>query len=360
MRKTRCLYPKGTSPEGMVSVSQIQCWMSCGKRWEYSYLEGLAPRVERPYLTIGKLCHVGMQAAMERLWLCQRERGGDPLYPVTVDDLAREGAYAIREEHARYMDGIDFLPEELPGFEQVRDDALAVFDQALREFDPLRWEVLTVHDGHEDLPAVELHFKVPCPGSKGLHGYIDAILRDRESGQVWCTDYKFRSQLQDDEEESFNLQNAVYMWACHRMGIEVTGTQTWQHFNRPAADPALTKGGVSRARIRTTWDHYRRFVEERGLDPADYAEMEEKLADVEWFRATLEYRNADTVRRIWDGIVVPASWGIRRAAMGGNRRALFPWNCRGCQFRELCQAELRGYDADFVRGSQYTRKAHRQ
>lgn len=360
MRKTKCLYPEGASPEGMVSASQIQCWMACGKRWEYSYLEGLSPRVERPYLTMGKLCHVGMHAAMERLWMAQRENLLDPEYPVGIDVLAREGEAAIREEHARYMEGIDYLQEELPEFERLLADALDVFGQALGEFDPLRWEVLTVYDGEGELPALELHFKVPCAGSKGLHGYVDAILRDRETGHAWCVDYKFRSQLEDPEEEQFSLQNAVYMRACERMGVDVVGTLTWQHLNRPAAWPALTKGGVSRARIRTTWARYREFVKAQGLDPADYAEMEEKLADVEWFREVYEHRSPETVRRVWDEVVVPAAWGIRRSAKGGNRRALFPWNCRGCQFRDLCQAELRGYDAGDVRQRQYTRKEHRK
>lgn len=360
MRKTKCLYPEGASPEGMVSASQIQCWMSCGKRWEYSYLEGLSPRVERPYLTMGKLCHVGMHAAMARLWLAQREGEADPESPVGMEVLAREGATAIREEYTAYMSGIDYLQEELPEFERLLADALDVFGQALGEFDPLRWEVLTVYDGEEELPALELHFKVPCAGSKGLHGYIDAVLRDRETGYAWCVDYKFRSQLQADDEEAFNIQNAIYMRACRRMGLDVVGTLTWQHLNVPASDPQLTKGGVSRARIRTTWERYRKFVQDHGFDPADYAEMEEKLSDVEWFRETREYRSDDTVREIWDQIVVPAAWGVRRSSKGGNRRAMFPWNCRGCQFRELCQAELRGYDADDVRQRQYTRKEHRK
>ena len=109
MRKTKCLYPEGASPEGMVSASQLQCWMACAKRWEYSYLEGLSPRVERPYLTMGKLCHVGMHAAMARLWLAQREKLLDPEYPVGVGVLAREGESAIRGRYARYMEGIDYL-----------------------------------------------------------------------------------------------------------------------------------------------------------------------------------------------------------------------------------------------------------
>ena len=105
---------------------------------------------------------------------------------------------------------------------------------------------------------------------------------------------------------------------------------------------------------------YLSIPESTVLDPADYAEMEGKLADVEWFRETYELRAPDTVRAIWDEVVVPAAWGVRRSSKGGSRRSMFPWNCRGCQFRELCQAELRGYDADDVRQRQYTRKEHRK
>ena len=79
VRKTRCLYPEGASPEGMVSATQLQSWMACGKRWEYGYLEGLAPRVERPYLTIGKMCHIGFYAAMKRLWEYRRDVRSDPM-----------------------------------------------------------------------------------------------------------------------------------------------------------------------------------------------------------------------------------------------------------------------------------------
>ena len=293
---------------------------------------------------------------MRHAWMVEHDRGGCG----DLHEMADVGMARIREEYGRYLEGMELLPEELPEFEQRLNDALAVFEQALAEFDPTRWEVLTVVDGGQERPALELHFLIPCAGSEGLHGYVDAILRDRETGHAWCVDYKFRSQLQADDEEAFNIQNAIYMRACRRMGLDVVGTLTWQHLNVPASDPQLTKGGVSRARIRTTWERYRRFVQDHGLDPADYAEMEEKLADVEWFRETREYRSDDTVREIWDQIVVPAAWGVRRSSKGGNRRAMFPWNCRGCQFRELCQAELRGYDADFVRQSQYVRKEHRQ
>ena len=48
----------------MVSCTQLQAYLSCPRRWSYSYVEGLRPRMERPYLTVGKLIHKGFEAAM--------------------------------------------------------------------------------------------------------------------------------------------------------------------------------------------------------------------------------------------------------------------------------------------------------
>ena len=64
-KNTKGLFPEGMSTCGMVSVSQLQTFMSCPKKWAYNYIDNLKPRVERPYLTVGKLCHTGMQHAMK-------------------------------------------------------------------------------------------------------------------------------------------------------------------------------------------------------------------------------------------------------------------------------------------------------
>lgn len=354
MRKTKCLYPEGASPEGMVSASQIQSYMSCAKKWEYVYMQGLTPRVERSYLTIGKLCHRGMEAAMTARW-------NDP--DMDIDMLEGCGLSAMSDMFDDYMESIEYLVEERPEFDKIRTDAVRVFIQSLREFDPLKYEVLTVtRDGVEE-PALELHFCIPCSRTNGLHGYIDAILREVDTGHVWCTDYKFRRSLSPDEEEQFNIQNAIYSKACSDMGIDITGTMTWQHSNVPASVPKVNKdGSLSKAKIKTTWDVYLQCIEELGLDPSDYAEMEQKLADNEFWRATKEYRNPDTVYNIWNRIVVPMADAIslRRNSDGGNAMSMYPWNCKMCQFTSLCQAELRGYDVDFIKASEYTQKKHRQ
>lgn len=353
MKNTKYLFnEKKMTPDGMVSISQLQTFLACKKKWEYNYIEGLKPRVERSYLTIGKLCHKGMQAAMQMLWRYPR---------CTLEQLTQHGLDAMYNMGEEYMGNTPMLDEEIPEFQQMRNDAASIFEQALEEFNPLKYEVVTVVKNQKEVPALELHFKVPCPPTRGMHGYIDAILKDRETGFTWCVDYKFRKSLSPDEDEAFNIQNAVYSYACQKMGIDITGTMTWQHTNTPASDPQLLKtGAVSRAKVKTTWRHYEKFCRDHGEDPADYEEeMKEKLADIEWFRATKEYRNEETIEQIWNECVRPVAKAVKSAhnKNANNYRSLYPWNCKMCQYQSLCQAELRDYDADAIREREYTRKA---
>lgn len=358
MKNTKFLYDVNQKPEGMVSVSQIQSFLSCKKKWEYGYIDGLTPRVEKSYLSIGKLCHKGMQVAMQELWRRQNNAGGGSTN--WFEELKKLGLEAIRSEWTEYMNETPLLEEELTDMDQLFHDASSVFAQAFREFEPWKYEVLTLYRGGEPIPALELHFRVPCPPTKGLHGYIDAILKDKETGFIWCTDYKFRRSLSPDEDEAFNIQNAVYAYACQRMGIGITGTMTWQHVNTPAADPQVLKDGkISRAKVKTTWERYARFCREHGQNPDDYTEeMQEKLSSIEWFRATYEYRNKETVQRIWQACVVPAARAVRSAhgKNAVNYPSLYPWNCKMCQFQSLCQAELRGYDVDAIKQREYTKR----
>lgn len=358
---TPCLfYEDSMTPERMVSVSQIGTFLACRRRWHYAYREGLRQRRERDYLTVGKLCHAGMEAAMKLRWYYAME-GADP----DLQDLIEVGTTAVIRMWSDYMAVTDFLDEELPEQRELLDRAMDVFAEALEEFDPLRWVPLTVVRDGEPAPALELHFCVPCAGSEGLHGYIDAILRDLETGQTWCVDYKFRRTLAADDDERFNLQNAVYMMACRQMGIDVAGTMTWQRYNTPSAVPKFNRdGSVSRSKIKCTWTRFRRFLEEAGLDACDYAEMEGKLADVEMCRATREVRSDEMIDLVWNQIIESASRSI--CCLSNSYEPLDctpsmdPWTCRLCSFQSLCQAELRGYDADYIRETEYTLRSHRQ
>ena len=331
----------------MVSCTQLQAYLSCPRRWSYAYLEGLRPRTERPYLTAGRLIHSGFEAAM-RL----RADGCED-----VEAMVNAGLLAIKEEAEEHA--LQFEGQSVEVLSDAAREACEVFCEALPEFDPTRWDVMRVGG----VPALELHFWTPCPHSEGLHGYVDAVLRERATGQVWCVDYKFRSRLASEDDERFSLQRAVYARACRDLGVPVTGTLTWQRLRRCEAVPkVLRDGSMSRAKIMCTWPRYRGALIEAGLDPADYEEMEGKLAGVEMSREIREVRSDEMLERVWGQVVVPTAMEVRRRRewqpLGVPMQcvpALDPMRCRLCPYAELCQAELRGYDADFVRAEGFTR-----
>ena len=110
MKNTKYLFDEKQTTEHMVSVSQIQTFLSCRNKWKYNYIDNLTPRIERSYLTIGKLCHKGMQEAMQLLWKCP---------DITLSDLTYVGLIAMRDMGAEYMETIPMLDEEIPDFEQM-------------------------------------------------------------------------------------------------------------------------------------------------------------------------------------------------------------------------------------------------
>ena len=194
MKNTKFLFDETQTPEGMVSVSQLQTFLSCAKKWSYNYIDNLAPRVDRAYLTIGKLCHRGMQVAMQKAW---EDRDNPTANWLVWRDA---GVNAIGDGWKEYMDSVPLLDEEVPDMEQMYHDALSVFTQAYEEFQPWKYRVLTVVRNKKQFPALELHFRVPCPPTKGLHGFIDAILQDRDKrtcGRPGCAEEWLRKSGQD-------------------------------------------------------------------------------------------------------------------------------------------------------------------
>lgn len=353
--------------DNMISASQILAWLKCRKNWGYGYIDKLKRRVERPFLTIGKLCHVGMAAAWTEHYaqMCHFIVLGINADKAAVDleKCVDMGYRAIQLEYDKYMSENTFLEDEIPIQEQLRYDSLIIFRNAFLRFEPEKWEVATVpgtKKGEKPVPAIELHFRIPFAGYRGLHGFIDAVLINKETGQMYSVDYKFQKSLGNEEEEAYNLQNAIYMYVTRKIGLETVGTITYRHLNTPPSLPSINKNGtISRAKIKTDWQTYAAFCEANGQNPAEYAEdMYPKLAEIEWVKPVYEYRNDETMERIWNSVVVAAAREIKAK----NKRltpSMYPWNCKMCSFAELCQGELRGYDMGYLKNSVYTSKTAR-
>lgn len=354
------IFPHDETFENALSISQIIQHSKCRRAWKYSYVDGLAKKYERAYLTKGKLAHAGMQAAMMIKYNGQLD-GNEP---ASMEDMLSIGCAEITDEYCDYINELNLGdPEQfdeqtcdlMDELEQMYAEAIVVFRRTLVDFQPDKWEVLTI----EGYPAIELHFALPIRGMKWMHGFIDLVARERETNQIWELDWKFKSTLSSEEDEVFNIQNSVYCRALKKAGVDVTGSITFQSLNIPPTVPNINKNGtISRAKIRITWPEYAMFCQEHGQDPDLYQEeMEPKLADVAWTRPIREYRSDFMMNNIWDNVVQSVAYEI--ASKRKNKRyppAIGPMNCKGCAYMALCQGELRGYDTDFILNSEYVSK----
>ena len=344
------LLKKDENTSGMLSVSQILSYLKCQKAWEYSYIQNMTRRIERPYLTIGKLCHQGMQGA----WTAYSNGA-------SVNDSIEYGYKRMNEYYKKYRETVPILEEEVEIFDGIFNDACVIFTNSYKDFEPEKYEVVKIGD----VPAIELHFKLPIKGTKGLHGFIDLIVKDKNTNQIWLVDYKFRSTLEDPSSESFNMQNAVYMKASEYLGLQCVGSMTYQYLNQAPSIPKLNKNGtVSRALIKTNWATYASFCASVGQDPNDYAEeMIPKLSSIEWSRPVFEYRSDDMVNNMFDNIITPSIKNITsikkaysKGTMKTNIACMYPMNCRLCSFVEVCQGEIRGYDVEYIKEAEFCNK----
>lgn len=357
--QNQIMYPHDMEFRNALSVSQIHTYSKCRRAWKYSYIDHLSKKYERPYMTKGKLAHAGMEKAFTALYECQNQGK-----QIRIEDMISAGITHMRSDFDTYIKdlGLDapllWSPEDkemVINLEQMFDDAVEVFERTLKSAEPLNYEVLYI----QGFPAIELHWAIPIRGDKFMHGFIDLVVRDIKTRQIWSIDWKFKSQLSAEEDEAFNIQNSIYCKALRMAGISVTGSITYQALNVPTTLPNLNKNGtVSRAKIRCTWDDYAAFCRQVGQDPEDYREeMEPKLSEITWVRPIKEYRSEYMMYNIWEKVVKTLSSEIN--VKRNNKKyppALNAMNCKSCAYTSLCQAELRGYDTEFIINSEYVNK----
>ena len=112
-----------------------------------------------------------------------------------------------------------------------------------------------------------------------------------------------------------------------------------------------------RKNIDTDYETYGAAIVENGLNPADYADMLAMLKPrgyVDFFeRVRLPNPPKTLVDNVVQDMVTSAKEIKRFRSLGKVPVRSIDRDCRGCEFYELCQAEYRGLDANFIRKSRY-------
>jgi hypothetical protein len=202
---------------------------------------------------------------------------------------------------------------------------------------------------------VEWEIRNELPGGHTFEGHIDKLAQDA-NGRIWVMDHKSHKQLPNEDARFSDLQLAFYVASCKQNDIDVSGL-VWDYLRTklPAVPEVLKNGELSkRQNIDTTWPVYLAEVKRLGLDPRDYKDMQSLLEgnEVKFYRRVwLPSPNASMIKSIVRDISVTAH-EIEFLSNHSKVRNLQK-DCTQCEFYQLCHAELRGMDAEFIRETDY-------
>lgn len=303
-----------------VSFTEISAFKRCRQQHAWRYRENLVSRHQAPHITLGTLCHAGMEA----YWKNQ-----------SISDATVAKALEIMPAEA--------FDEE----EKAYSDMAALASRVVRMNLPSpNW--CPVPD------AVEMEFDLRIPGSRHrVQGRIDSILR--EGDNLYVGEWKFPRSFKSEEDCQMSSQIAIYQWAALQLGYPVVGVLYTQILPKLPAKPCRNiNGTTSRKEIYTDWRTYEATVREHGNDPADYLDMQEKLADKEFSRTYRIYRSKGQIDHYIKELRMVAS------DISATRTRVYPSEnpviCSGCAYRDLCQEVARGRDPKHIIESSFVKR----
>ena len=319
-----------------ISWSEVNLYRRCPKAHDYKYHQNLEPKRPRTPMLLGKILHEMLEAYVNAKRLKNYDR--DPW-----DVLA--------EYEDKYK---KFFAEEKEEYGDIPAICEDLFERYLNRY---RDDGLT-YEGVEEFVATDL------TGDLRFIGYIDARAVD-EQGRRWLGDRKFHRTIPDAEARFHELQLTIYLWAWNRFNPDQAADGILWDYARtqPPTQPDVLKSGElsKKANLRCDRATYEKAIEEHDLDPEDYQDYMTTVLDRKetmfFERVFLPRPSPKMINQIVEDFRTTAV--IIQHSKGIAPRHMSKFNCQGCLFKKICEAEVRGLDANFVRKAHYKkRKRH--
>jgi hypothetical protein len=308
--------------EFTVSNSKLKTWRRCRKQFHYKYGLKLKPKTKSTPLVRGSILHDMIEAHIE---------GKDPWIPFkkAKTDLAK--LKIMKEELAYYNELLDEVRRLMVGY-------LAFYEK-----DPIRYTSLKGK-------KAEHYFKVKLTESIWLEGYIDSFGQTKDRLN-WLVEHKSHKQIPQGDLKYSDIQGALYVWVCQKIGLPEPDGVIWNYIKAkgPAIPELLKNGELSkRANADTIWPVYLESIKKHGLNPKDYKDMKLALENKEQDFFTRKLLPVN--KTIVNTLVEDAKKTAREIKRKGNKDQTrnIDKHCEWCDYYNLCQAELRGLDTDFI------------
>lgn len=320
----------GTAEMTTISFSKARSWRRCHKQYDYRYNQRLMKRKLPVPMFRGRIIGECLDALAE-----------GTSWSAVLDKYAKEYKRLFDEEKEEYGDLIGDVRSIVARYLQLYQDEKYSY-------------VVGPHGKPYEHPV-----EVDMGDGITFVGYIDKIARD-EKGRKWIMDHKSHKNLPDEDARFSDLQLSFYVGMAPQAGYGEMAGVIWDYIRtKPPAIPEQLKNGSlsKRQNIDTTYEVYLDTIKAHALDPKDYedilATLKEKPNDF-FRRVKLPSPNKAMIDNITKDLKHTA-FEIRELGEVDQVRTMTR-DCKMCTYYLLCQTELRGMDAEFIRKTEYTVK----
>ena len=263
------------------------------------------------------------------------------------------------EEYAEQFGA--YFEEEKDMHGDIIGDCGKIFEGYLRKYrkDPLIYEASEI--------KVEVDLSKLGSGALPIKfiGFLDKIARDQQERR-WLVDHKFLKSIPTADDRFAELQLLIYVWA---VGMEdpkkhIDGV-CWDYARAKApTEPEVLKSGELSKRKNLDCDPYTylKVIRRERKDAKQYVDMLEHLEgkeDTFFERVFLPKPSTDMIIEVVNDFLQTAAEIQAKRDGGRCARSMSSFNCNTCEFRTLCEAEVRGLDADYVMKAEYQPRGER-
>jgi RecB family exonuclease len=316
----------------VISWSKIKRWRRCKKSYDYRYNQRLAKKRKFVRLFKGDLIHE-MLSSQTLLKLHPKAPRDTP------EDILRKASKKYRV----------MLKEEREMYGDIIGDVRRVFESYNRHYTEDKLTALSSEEWVSTMIANEVQFM----------GYIDNRVVDKHD-RKWIRDYKSCATIPKEEARFSDIQLVLYAWAWNREQRDpdkhVSGV-IWDYIRtKPPTIPEVLQKGELTKRKDIDTDHYTylKTIKDNGLNPKQYKEILEML-EKKKSTSFLRVKYPIPPKPVMDLIIEDLRASALEIEVLGKevKTRTLSYDCQSCEFFDLCQAEMRGLDAEFVKKVDY-------
>lgn len=317
-----------------VSVSRINTFHRCRRKFKYAYIDKLVPRAKDVKMAKGSLLHKCLEIH----------------YRAMKEGTVGDWSVALRDAEAELKSKLSL--EEMAPYMTMISDCYAImrnYVSATVQQDKHNWK---------EIVDVEREFSVKLPNGHTYNGIIDLVVRDEKG--LWVIDHKTVKSIPDDQVRMTDYQTTLYAWVAEQLyGEKPMGIGFNYLRSSPAKIPELTqKGTMSKAAIDTDWPTYRAALLKAGLNPDDYVDMRQKLDGKRFFWRVYLPRTDAMTREVLREAAGSAQMIAQYLNAKDPTTMYYPRNLSrdcawDCPYNNLCQAELHGVNTEYILTNQF-------